>query len=235
MMTQRDALSEETDALPEVLDGEALEYGTFGFEQDFDGNGEALLDEILGSEAPMADGGVIAAVERQQRRAQGFERAVRGLAPRLQRHGGRLRLAIPQAAIPQVASQLGIPPRGVALLIQSAARARPLPPAQLTREVDFEAGSGCLGVTRFSTEWYGHRLALNSCHTMKVISAAEAGSVAAGICAVVPAFKNQVVCAVIMAVLNLGIYVVKSIHQRGGNRGIVIRKPLLGPPVVWHQ
>lgn len=209
----------------------------FEQEAEFD---EFSMDELSMDEAPSRrprrrpppPAALAAAIERQRSRAQGFERAVRGLAPRVRRQGNRVQLAIPQAAIPDLARRLGIQPRGVEILVRSAAaRARP---AGIAGELDLETGAGCQGTTRYSLHWWGHRLQLNSCHTEQVLDAAEAGSAVATICAAIPALKNQVVCGVIAGALVLGRLVVRRIHERGGKRGIVIRKPLMGPPVLWH-
>jgi hypothetical protein len=193
------------------------------------------FDDLLVDETPTRRRGtadISTAIERQRRRIHGFERAVRSLAPYVRRQGDSFQLDISSAAIPRVAQQLRIQPQGVAMLVQSAARARIAP---VLREIAYESGAGCKGVTRYSLEWWGHRLALNSCHTNHVLDAAEAGAGAATICAAIPALKNQVVCGVVAGLLTLGRLVVRRIHDRGGRRGIVIRKPHIGPVVVWHQ
>jgi hypothetical protein len=209
--------------------------------------GRLVLDELFETPARAlrrapAPPVVEKAVARQMARAQGFSRAVRGLRSHLRQGPGGPRLAISHDAIPRVARQLGIQPRGVEILVRSAARGRAAQAREFDDEAfevvfefDFETGTECQGVTRYSLEWWGHRLALSSCATDNLLDVAEAGAAAATVCAAIPALKNQVVCGVAAGALTLGRLVIRRIHERGGRRGIVIRQPHLGPPVIWHQ
>jgi hypothetical protein len=206
---------------------------------------EAEFDELLMDEAPNRrprrrppPAALAAAIERQRSRAQGFERAVRGLAPYVRRDGNRARIAIPPAAIPQVAKRLGIQPRGVEILVRAASVAKPATSTLVAHEIDFEAGSACLGEFGLSPHIWGIRLRLNSCQTNDLIALAKTGAEATKVCAVVVKQpKAAAVCKVVAALLSLGVTLVEAIHKRGGNRGIVVRwVPVLGvPPVIWHQ
>ena len=249
--------------------GELGDTETFGtelsnFEQEFDqefdheeeafglGEGEDESEGEVGRRGrPRAGNGNVQQKLQQQRLALAkLREAVGGVGRHVRKEGGRLRFTLPARSVQDAAAKIRVDPRMVSALLKSLQQTNARGAARQRSEIDTEmdetgmwqeVSGACPGVTKFNTHWWGVSLWLNECHTKLLLEAADAGSGAAGICAVLaPEGISKTACAVAAGVLKIGGFVVKRIDALGGNKGITIRKPWVTPlgvpPVlVWHQ
>ena len=187
-----------------------------------------------------------AAVQRHRNIHAIMMKTIRAMAQHIKPSNGLLRIRIPARNLTEAASRLGANPRIVANLLSSLRQRNAR--AQLRRtslgelselgemsESELETPS-CPGSTTINTKWWGLEIWLNECHTKALIGALGAGTAAGGACAaLVPHPIVKAACAAAAGVAGVSAGVINSIDSLGGNRGIIIYRPHVGPVWAWHQ
>jgi hypothetical protein len=84
------------------------------------------------------------------------------------------------------------------------------------------------------------RVWLNECHTQALQGAIWGGTGVATVCSAVTAeavvtIPVALICGVIAGAGAIGAGAIQVIDGLGANRGIVITKPWIGGPIIWHQ
>ncbi|WP_437565199.1 hypothetical protein [Sorangium sp. So ce542] len=108
-------------------------------------------------------------------------------------------------------------------------------------EADPPAGprDDCKGRTGVEMHWWGGQVYLNECHTQALIGIMTGGAGGAGICAAITAYVGALPaalgCGVVAGVATLGVGAIIAIDGLGGNNGIIINYPLIGPVTANHQ
>jgi hypothetical protein len=88
--------------------------------------------------------------------------------------------------------------------------------------------SGCAGKSAVETYWWGNKSWINDCDTRTVINVMKAGG---ALGTILPSLEAKAVAAVTAA----GGFTIDAINAQGGNLGIIVWSPWVGPPVIWHQ
>lgn len=194
----------------------------------------------------------------QQRVAMGkLGQAIQRMQRFVRKKDGRLRFTLPVRTVEQAATRLGLEPAIVGSLLRSLRQTneRLARGMQSRSELEMESslypailgevsGTSCPGVTRLTTHWWGIRLWLNECHTGMLRGALTTGGGAAGLCAVItPIPHAKILCGVAGGLFAVGIGAITIIDALGGNRGIIITRPWVIPPIgvpvppviIWHQ
>jgi hypothetical protein len=237
----------------EFMTQEFLESGNpFGFEsfesefmpqESFESYefGAELGQEVQGN-APTQQ----AAVQRHRNIHAIMMKTIRAMAQHIKPSNGLLRIRIPARNLTEAASRLGAHPRIIGNLLSSLrqrnarAQLKRTPSGELSElgemsEAELETPS-CPGLTTINTKWWGQEIWLNECHTKNLLDAMKVGGGVAGVCGLaVPHPVVNGACKAIAVAAGLSAAVIGAIDNQGGNRGVIIYRPSVGPVWAWHQ
>jgi hypothetical protein len=153
------------------------------------------------------------------------------------KRNGVYHFTLPARGITEIASQLGVDPRMVSMMLKSLKKKNArLRAARVTQsELELE-GPGCAGRSAIETHWWGRQIWLDECQTKTLINTLKAGAAGGGGCAaVVPIPHVKAACAALGAASGVSAYGLEAIDSLGGNQGIIIYWPWAGGAWPWHQ
>jgi GH25 family lysozyme M1 (1,4-beta-N-acetylmuramidase) len=208
-----------------------------GSAEDFE-QGPVLAQSMQPAKLPLQHSQTQHALHQHRHTHAKFSKGIGALNKYIVKRNGIYHFTLPVQNVTEAASKLGIDPRVASVLLKSLKKKNTrLRAARVTTaELELE-DSGSAGQSDMETYWWGIQIWLNESQTQTLINALRTTGAGTGAaCAVVdPEPVTKAACAAVAGVATLSGIALQALDSLGGNQGIIIYWPYVGPTWAWHQ